>query len=257
MITPDYIIPLTIQRIVAIIAFGEAIFLISWYVRLVERTIQRMGTAQGDQSHAPVLVGAFLAMWFAVALVIGDGAHYPLANEALRRPISALPLILFFIPAVIWIFGSRAGRAINSATAPAALIGIQFYRIAGGFFLFPFLFYGTLPAEFAWPAGIGDMLTGFFAPFVAWMVARKRPGTLGWAVAWNCFGILDLIVAPATAIHSHALVLQMYPLALVPLFLGPPLGILTHLCSLRNLVVNRGSFEALTPEVRVRGPDMN
>lgn len=31
-------------------------------------------------------------------------------------------------------------------------------------------------------------------------------------------------------------------LNLVPLFLGPPLGILTHLYSLRNLVANRARF---------------
>ena len=47
--------------------------------------------------------------------------------------------------------------------------------------------------------------------------------------------ILDLIVAPATALSFQARVLNIYPLALVPLFLGPPLGILIHILSLRNL----------------------
>ena len=52
---------------------------------------------------------------------------------------------------------------------------------------------------------------------------------------WNAFGILDLIVAPTAALLSQAQVLRIYALALVPLFLGPPLGILTHVYSLRNL----------------------
>jgi hypothetical protein len=46
-------------------------------------------------------------------------------------------------------------------------------------------------------------------------------------------------VAPATAMYFRAPILAMYPLSLVPLFVGPPLGILTHVLSLRNLSVNR------------------
>ena len=69
-------------------------------------------------------------------------------------------------------------------------------------------------------------------------VARGRPQAAKWAVAWNLFGFVDLIVAPASAIASHADLFGHYPLAIVALFLGPPLGMLTHLFSLRNLAVN-------------------
>jgi hypothetical protein len=106
-------------------------------------------------------------------------------------------------------------------------------------FVFPFLTYGILPAGFAYPAGIGNALTGIFAPIVALMVAQKRPHALKWAVAWNLFGMLDLIDATATALIFQAPILGIYPIALVPLFLGPPLGILTHVLSLRNLAVTR------------------
>jgi hypothetical protein len=101
-----------------------------------------------------------------------------------------------------------------------------------------------VPARFAWPAGIGDALTEIFAPIVALMVARNRPNALNWAVAWNLFGTLDLIVAPATALFFQARVLNIYPLALVPLFLGPPLGILAHIYFLRNLAVAKTSVLA-------------
>jgi hypothetical protein len=102
-------------------------------------------------------------------------------------------------------------------------------------FLYPLLALGVLPAGFAIPAGIGDFLTGALAPFVAGAVARKRPGALALATAWNIFGITDLVVAPTAAVLSHAPILNMYPLAIIPLFLGPPLGILIHIASLRNL----------------------
>ena len=140
-----------------------------------------------------------------------------------------------FVIAVIALFASKSLRAINTATPSAWLIAIQTYRIAGIMFVFPFLTYGIIPARFGWPAGIGDALTGIFAPIVALMVAQGRPHALKWAVAWNLFGTLDLIVAPATALLFQARILNIYPLALVPLFLGPPLGILTHIFSLRNL----------------------
>jgi hypothetical protein len=84
-------------------------------------------------------------------------------------------------------------------------------------------------------------LTGIFAPIVALMVARNQPHAFKWAVAWNLFGTLDLIVAPATALFFQARVLNIYPLALVPLFLGPPIGILTHIYSLRNLAIANSS----------------
>jgi hypothetical protein len=41
------------------------------------------------------------------------------------------------------------------------------------------------------------------------------------------------------ALFLQARVLNIYPLALVPLFLGPPLGIFTRILSLRNLAVTR------------------
>jgi hypothetical protein len=140
-----------------------------------------------------------------------------------------------FVIAVFALFASKALRTINTATPSVWLIAIQTYRTAGIMFVYPFVTYGILPAGFGYPAGIGDALTGIFAPIVALMVAQNRPNALKWAVAWNLFGTLDLIVAPATALIFQARVLNIYPLALVPLFLGPPLGILTHILSLRNL----------------------
>jgi hypothetical protein len=111
-------------------------------------------------------------------------------------------------------------------------------------FLYPFAFYGVLPAGFALPAAIGDFITGAAAPFVASALAQRRRGAVTLAVAWNLFGIADLIVAPASAMLSQAPVIQLWPLNLVPLFLGPPMGILVHILSLRNLA---SSEEARAP----------
>jgi len=141
--------------------------------------------------------------------------------------------------AALLTFTTPALRALNDATAPATLIRVQSYRMAGLLFLYPFLAYGLLPAGFALPAALGDFTTGLLAPFVARMVAERRPHATAWAIAWNAFGILDLLVAPLSAVLSHAQVLAIHPLLLVPLFVGPPLGILTHLLSLRTLLATK------------------
>jgi hypothetical protein len=135
----------------------------------------------------------------------------------------------------VLLFSSRTLRRVNAAMPAHWLIWIQMYRMVGLIFLYPYLYYGLVPAGFAIPAGAGDFLTVALAPVVALALARGRPLAPAWAVAWNVFGLIDLIVAPAAAVLTHAQVLEIYPISLVPLFIGPPLGILTHIYSLRNL----------------------
>jgi hypothetical protein len=201
---------------------------------------QRTALSPKSKIIIPFVIAAFLASWLAIATIVADGSNFSVAPES-RRLASALVALIPFVIAVTALFAFRSIRAINAATPKAWLIAIQSYRAAGIMFVFPFLTYGIVPAGFAWPAGVGDALTGIFAPVVAWIVARNQPHAFKWAVAWNLFGTLDLIVAPATALFFQARVLNIYPLALVPLFLGPPIGILTHIYSLRNLATANSS----------------
>jgi hypothetical protein len=231
-------LPSSLNRAAAFVIFAFAIFMIAAHTGIAAFVAQRTSLSPKTKTIIPFVVAAFLASWFAIAILIGDNANFPIPLES-RQGISGLVALIPFVIAVIALFASKNLRAINTATPSAWLIAVQTYRVAGIMFVFPFLTYGILPAGFAYPAGVGDALTGIFAPIVALMVAQKRPHALKWAVAWNLFGTLDLIVAPATALYFQARVLSIYPLSLVPLFLGPPLGILTHVLSFRNLAVAR------------------
>src|SRR5262245_50673333 len=231
-------LPACLNRSTAFVVFTLGILMVAAHTGIAAIIAQRTSLSPKTKTIVPFIVGAFLASWFAVAILVGDGANFPISVES-RRAVSGLVALVPFVIAVIALFASKNLRAINSATPRAWLIGIQTYRVAGIMFVFPFLTYGIVPAGFAYPAGIGDALTGIFAPIVALMVAQNRPHALKWAVAWNLFGTLDLIVAPATALLFQARVLNIYPLALVPLFLGPPIGILTHILSFRNLAVTK------------------
>jgi hypothetical protein len=231
-------LPTSLQRGTAFVIFAFAIFMIAAHTGIAAVAAQRTSLSPKTKTIISFVVAGFLASWLSIAILAGDGANFPIPRES-RQGVSGLVALIPFVIAVIALFASKNLRAINAATPSAWLIAIQTYRVAGMMFVFPFLTYGILPAGFGYPAGIGDALTGIFAPIVAWMVARNRSHALKWAVAWNLFGVLDLIVAPATALLFQARVLSIYPLALVPLFLGPPLGILTHVFSLRNLAVTR------------------
>jgi hypothetical protein len=233
-------LPISLHRITAFVIFALAIFMVAAHTAIAAMGAQRTALSLKTKIVIPFVIAAFLASWLAIANIIGDGSNFPLAPES-RRPASGLVALIPFVIGVVALFASKSIRAINAATPNAWLIAIQTYRFAGIMFVFPFLTYGIVPAGFGWPAGIGDALTGIFAPVVALMVARNRPHAFKWAVAWNLFGTLDLIVAPATALFFQARVLSIYPLVLVPLFLGPPIGILTHIYSLRNLAIANSS----------------
>ena len=71
---------------------------------------------------------------------------------------------------------STSFRGIIAAIPQHWLIGIQTFRVLGGVFIVRYL-QGEMPGFFAIPAGVGDVLTGIFAPLVAyWLYSGKSYG---------------------------------------------------------------------------------
>jgi hypothetical protein len=250
-------LPHVLYRSVAIFIFALGIGMVAVHTALAALAALQPTLGRRKPILLAGLVGAYLTLWFGLAITVGDRTNFPLEREDLRLWLS---LLVGFGPMFLGIavlFGSKTMRQLNAAMPAHWLIWAQIYRMAGLMFLFPFLDYGIVPAAFAIPAGLGDFLTGAFAPFVGLAVARQRPQAIKWATAWNIFGVLDLIVAPAAAILSHAQLIGLYPLSLVPLFIGPPLGILTHVYSLRNLAMLSSAVvvnaSGQSPEAERRG----
>ena len=67
---------------------------------------------------------------------------------------------------------------------------------------------------------------------------RNHPRAQARAVAWNCFGLLDFVVAVVVAVLSGSTNIGRFPLVIVQLFVVP-VGILAHIYSLRNLAATR------------------
>jgi hypothetical protein len=229
---------------VAIFTVATSVFMVAAHTGMLALAADRAGLAPAKKFGVPLLAAALLSGWLAWAvLAVGDRVAtpepVPLTGQLVQQPALLLEMAVFVALGAAALFASKTVRELNAAMPPEWLIGVQTYRVAGAMFLWPFLAVGALPAAFALPAGIGDTITGLAAPLVALAVARNRPGARAWAVAWNLFGILDLIVAPATAVLTQSTNISRFPLVVVPLFLGPPIGILTHIYSLRNLRTNR------------------
>jgi len=109
---------------------------------------------------------------------------------------------------------------------------------------------GRLPLGFALPAGLGDILVGLLAPWVAWRLGENQPHATTIAVAWNLLGVLDLLGAIGLGIlHAPTTLgilasdlttrgVTQYPLCLIP-FWVVPISLMLHFRSLWGLVRGR------------------
>ena len=139
--------------------------------------------------------------------------------------------------------------ACDVAVAPSLLtnqrnlLRLNLWRLEGVVFLV-LMVTGQMPALWALPAGVGDILVGA----AAFPVASRldSPGGVRRAIGFNLFGLADLIVAvalgimtspgPAQVFHSvpTSELVTHFPLALVPAFLVP-LAFMLHIVSLWQL----------------------
>ena len=186
----------------------------------------------------PIIFGV-LALWFVVVFLLG-------AAGALVRPPGTPPLPILIgatAPLAAFLAAYRVWPAFRAYVLHSDLplgTAIQAWR-AGGLGFLALHVHGVLPGAFAWPAGLGDIAVGVTAPWIALALVR-RPGfvTSRVFVAWNLFGILDLVVAVGTGgLHSalaSAGEVTTGPMAELPLVLIPaylvPLFLMLHLAAL-------------------------
>ena len=157
-------------------------------------------------------------------------------------PAMLVPILVFSIV----LARSQRANAVLNAVPQSWLIRVQFMRLLGGTFVLLYLD-GRIPAEFALPAGLGDMATGLLALPVANMVARGLKWARPAALAWNIFGVLDLVSAATLgflsspgpfqqlAFDSPNTIITQYPLVMIPVY-AVPISIILHILSLRKLL---------------------
>jgi hypothetical protein len=204
-----------------------------------------------------MLTVAVLIAWFLFILALaGAGAFESLWNgRPLGPPLAILiPLGLYFAD-VYWLKSKLfAGFwALDEKSA----IAIQAYRVVGAFFLVE-SWQGRLPLAFAVSAGLGDVLVGVLAPWVAWRLGGNKPYANAIAVAWNILGIVDLVCAISLGIlHAPTSLgvlangittraVTQYPLCLIPSWVVP-ISLMLHF---RSLQVSRKDCRQRWPAPR-------
>ncbi len=200
-------------------------------------------------SSVKSFIGGLLAFWFVLVFLLGMEGMFARPPESPPFPILfgfAIPLIVFAVAYM----GSEAFRALVLGADLRFLTATQGWR-AGGLGFLALYAQGVLPGLFAWPAGMGDIAIGVTAPWVALALVRRSTFAASpQFVAWNLFGILDLIVAVSTGVLSSGFIAGLAgnvttaPMAQMPLVLIPaffvPLFIMFHVAALlqarRNLL---------------------
>lgn len=196
--------------------------------------------------HISFSVLLVLLFWLVLVVVLSKQGIFSI--NPLVAPFIFIGFIILF-GTLQKVYASKTAQAITVAIPMHWLIAIQTYRIVGVAFFFLWA-QGVLPAAFAFPAGIGDIIVGVAAPFIAYAYYLKKPYATKLAIWWNILGIADLIIAIGAGTLGFPRPIQtlpltptteamsLYPLALVSLF-AVPLGLLLHTLGLRILVHRR------------------
>lgn len=230
---PDY---LTNSVVLSSLAFLVLVLI------MVYRTATSIKAPKTNPIKFFIIVSLILITWFVLVIAIGIKGFFAI-NPLFAANILLSFLILFHFLRMA--YHSEKIREIADKISPTWIIAIQTYRIVGIGFIFLY-FRGVLPAAFAFPSGIGDILVGITAPFVALAYFLKKPYSKKLAIIWNIIGIADLVIALTVGILGFPRPIQfvplevstepisLYPLVIIPLF-AVPLALLLHFFSLRVL----------------------
>jgi len=204
----------------------------------ISQTTTLPGTSPGPMVGNAIK--AALAVWFAAVLILGASGVYQGSPGQPPLPVfaSAVAPLLVFAAAQRLLPGFRE---FLLALDLRLIVGIQAWRWAGLGFVALYANH-VLPGLFAWPAGLGDMAIGFVAPW--WIVAlSKDPDAAASSrfKLWNALGILDFVVAFATATICAMTIandtpptiapMGQLPLVLIPAFMVP-LFVMLHVVAL-------------------------
>jgi hypothetical protein len=188
---------------------------------------------------------AVLVVWLIGVMLLA-------ANDVFRTDGPGIPVALLTTLAGGYVLLlSRTFRAIIGRIPQHWLIGVQTFRILGSVFLVRY-FEGEVAGLFAIPAGVGDVLTGLFAPLVAYWWVAGKPYARTAAIAWNLFGMVDLVNAVVLgAITGGGGGGIVFPIVLIPTY-AVPRAFLVHSYSLIGLL-RKTSRHSAPAEYRTEG----
>ena len=181
--------------------------------------------------------------WFAAAFVVG---LLDRVNQPGRAPTVLLGFIAVPIVGLLLAYRMSASfRAAANGLPLTLLVGSHLWRFVGVGFVIGWLV-GALPAGFGIPEGFGDIIAALGALL---LLPRLRRGEAprGWLLAWNVWGLLDLVSALVMGLlYSESVLgvlsagtpttrlLVTFPVSLIPTFFVP-LFLVLHVLTFKRI----------------------
>jgi hypothetical protein len=168
-------------------------------------------------------IRAVVLVWAAIAVVIG--ATGMLARSPVPPPAIAIALTVIVL-LTVWASNTVAQQV--RAIGARALIAFHVLRLFAGINFLVLAANGTLPRDFAWAAGYGDIAVGVTALLVCWWCFPLRTAAQQRALLlWNAFGLVDIVGVLGNGLRlfvrdpSLAEPFTRLPLATLPAFVVP------------------------------------
>jgi hypothetical protein len=241
----DAILILVVLGLVAVVV--AALVAVFWHER-----------RSAHDSSVALVAGSVLTLWAVVATLLAYRGVFQIQDVA-GAPAVGINLVVVWAMLAAGLIFSASLRGL--LTRQTSLIRLHLWRLVGLVFL-ALMMRGQLPALFAVPAGLGDILIAMTAPWVARTLDAR--GGRRRALIWNLLGMADLVVAvglgimtspgPANVFHTTPTseVMTTFPMVLVPAFLVP-LAFTLHVVSLWQLRFGAWRRETGAQRLSVRG----
>jgi hypothetical protein len=212
------------------VAVVIALFMIMWRER------------RSDRDGAVALASSgVLASWTALVTVLAMRGGFLSPGS---RSVPPVGIALFCVLVGIGAALSMSESLRRLLTSQQSVIRLNVWRVIGVVFLL-LLASGEVPAVWALPTAIGDIIVGLTAFWVASQL--DSPAGRRRAIIFNLFGLADLVVAIGLGVMTSPGLLNVlrtspttelmtrFPMVLVPTFLVP-LAIMLHVVSLWQLL---------------------
>ncbi|MEM9324763.1 MAG: hypothetical protein AAGA85_03870 [Bacteroidota bacterium] len=179
-----------------------------------------------------------------VAIATFNGAFLAVSLPPKIIQFTTFPLLLFLLG---FVFNTRFYKGLLKSVPVDELILLHRFRLIGSFFIVLMLLQ-LLPRPFALIAGLGDVITALSSIWIAKRIREGRRDARQFALAWNTFGFLDILITSATAIlltkwsiETGSLgvdVLATFPFCFIPAF-APATIIFLHMSIYRKLMTKK------------------
>jgi len=207
--------------------------------------IANLGKQYVKPQHAARVFYGVIGFYLVYLIVVGIACLQGAFSENVIPPkiiqFTTVPLLLFLLGIV---FNTPFYKTLLKDTPVYEIIRLHRFRLIGSFFLI-LLSLGLLPPLFALVAGLGDVITALSSIWVARSIKEGKPYANKLAIAWNTFGLVDILITSASAILFTKMnietgvlgvgVLTTFPFCYIPAF-APATIIFLHISIYRKLL---------------------